>query len=48
MTETLPKRFVTVTAPNPLAALGEMLRKAFGRPAPMEMFDKLIARLHRH
>lgn len=48
MTDTLPRRFDMVAAPNPLAAIGEMLRRAFGYPAPMEIFDKLIARLNRH
>ena len=48
MTDTLPKRLVIVAAPSPLAAIGEMLRKAFGNPAPMEIFDRLIAMLHRY
>ena len=48
MTDTLPRRLVVVTAPNPLAAIGEVLRKAFGRPAPMEIFDRLVRRLDRN
>ena len=47
MSDTLTRRLVVVTAPDPLAALGEMLRKAFGRPARLEMFDRLVGRLDR-
>jgi hypothetical protein len=47
MTDTLPRRLVVVTAPDPLAALGEILRRAFGRPARLEMFDRLVGRLDR-
>ena len=47
MTNTLPRRLVVVTAPNPLTAIGEILRKAFGRPAPKEIFDRLVGRLDR-
>ena len=47
MTSTLPRRLVVVTAPNPLAAIGEILRKAFGRPAPVETLDRLLRRLDR-
>lgn len=48
MTDTLPRRFVMVTAPNPLAAIGEILRKAFGRPAPLEILDRLVRTLDRN
>ncbi len=47
MSDTLSRRFVTVAAPNVLAAIGDILRRAFGRPAPAEYFEKLLARLDR-
>jgi hypothetical protein len=47
MTDTLPRRFTTVTAPNMLTAIGEVLRKAFRRPPPVELFERLIVRLDR-
>jgi hypothetical protein len=47
MTDSLSRRFVTVSAPNVLAAIGEILRRAFRKPAPAEQFEKLVARLDR-
>ena len=47
MTETLPRRFITVAPPNVLTAIGELLRKAFGKPAPAEYF-RIIGKLDRN
>ena len=47
MTDTLPRRFITVAPPNVLSAIGELLRKAFGKPSPAEYF-KIIGTLDRH
>jgi hypothetical protein len=47
MTDALSRRFVTVTAPSIVAAIGEVLRKAFGRPPSAEAFAPLIARIDR-
>jgi hypothetical protein len=45
MKDALSRRFVTVTAPSIVAAIGEVLRKAFGRPPPADAFAPLIARI---
>lgn len=45
MTDTYPRRFTTVTAPTLLSAIGEMLRKAFGKPASTEKFDTMLSTL---
>jgi hypothetical protein len=45
MKDALSRRFVTVTAPSIVAAIGEVLRKAFGRPPPADSFAPLIARI---
>lgn len=47
MTDTFPRRFVTVAAPNILAAIGEVLRNAFRPPARAECFETLVMRLDR-
>lgn len=50
MTNALPRRFITVTPPNPHAAIGEALRKAFRRSCSetAAMFEGLLARLDRY
>jgi hypothetical protein len=47
MSDALSRRFVTVTAPSIVAAIGEVLRKAFGRPPSAEAFAPLVARIDR-
>ena len=48
MSQTLPRQFTMVAAPNVLSAIGEVLRMAFNRPASIEMFERLLAKLERH
>jgi len=48
MTNALPRRFVLVAPPNVLTAIGEVLRKAFGKPASGEKFEPILLRLNRH
>jgi len=50
MTNTLPRRFVLIAPPTPLAAIGEALRSVFNRPElrSLGIFERLIERLDRY